>query len=282
MGLKSKVHHAVGHLVARWNKKYYYEDFVRVYPGEKRWDIFGRQKKAKPNDINNYKNHVKSYRFAAQFVAGKSVLDVGCGAGYGCKIFLDAGAQSVSGTDLSEHALAYAEEQYGDVVDFKNQSVTDMTGYADNSFDLSTSFEVLEHVKEYGKEAEMLTEMKRVTKPGGLVVIATPNCELLGDHGFWHAEIEELFSTHFSEHALFENALVPNGPGRLQWEERKKAGQLATVVSEDINIKEIVWHAETPPEVKQGIEPGEFSFSGLEIDTRLLHNTHGWMVVARI
>jgi len=30
-------------------------------------------------------NHLKFYRFAAQFVRGKRVGDIGCGSGYGCR-----------------------------------------------------------------------------------------------------------------------------------------------------------------------------------------------------
>jgi len=69
-------------------------------------------------------NHLKFYRFAAQFVRGKRVGDFGCGSGYGCKIFSDEGAVAVRGADASKEAIDFARQRYSSVADFTVQSIT--------------------------------------------------------------------------------------------------------------------------------------------------------------
>ncbi|MGO9598768.1 MAG: hypothetical protein ACLP7Q_12335 [Isosphaeraceae bacterium] len=41
--------------------------------------------------------HIERYRWAAEFVVGKRVLDVGCGSGYGSAMLASAGATHVKG-----------------------------------------------------------------------------------------------------------------------------------------------------------------------------------------
>ena len=73
---------------------------------------------------------------------------------------------------------------------------------------------MLEHIKEYGLEAKALDELRRVTRAGGIVIIATPSSELLGDHGFHFEEIKDLVAARFRDYVIFENALVPDGAER--------------------------------------------------------------------
>ena len=53
--------------------------------------LIPRNKFCGPN-TNSYKEHIARYKFANQFVVGKTVLDTTCGVGYGSKMMLDAGA----------------------------------------------------------------------------------------------------------------------------------------------------------------------------------------------
>ena len=54
----------------------------------------------------NFRNHLRFYQFASQFVRGKEVLDCGCGTGYGSALLADSGAKSVLGIDFSCPASA--------------------------------------------------------------------------------------------------------------------------------------------------------------------------------
>lgn len=279
--LLRKVWDAATHIYGRLSRKYYFEDFVRVYPDGLDFDRLGRQRKHAPDAIKNYLNHQKFYRFTAQFVSGMRVADIGCGSGYGCRILKESGAASVWGADVSEKAVAFARERFGIFADFSVQSITSLNDYANRNFDVAISSEVLEHIKEYGKEDLAVSEVKRVTRPGGIVIFSTPNSELLADHGFTFEGIDALMKRHFNQYCIFENALVPFGRSRSRWEQRLTRKQTGIIVTQTINLDETVLPEGIAPETKQGQKAGTFWLGNLAIDTRLLHNTHSWVIVAK-
>ena len=276
----ARVLDAMAHFYGRMSRKFYCEDFVRVYPNGTRINRFGWRKTATPTHAKNFLNHHKFYAFAAQFAHGNRVVDIGCGSGYGCALLKNAGATCVYGTDASRHAVRFAKNHYGDMVEFSVQSITDMKLYADDQFDLAVCSEVLEHIKEYEKEDLAIAEIKRITRPRGIIIIGTPNSELLGDHGFSFDEMDVLMKKNFSKYSIFENALVPYGSSRLLWERRLFEGRTGVVVTEAINLDETVLPDGVIPQLKSGRSAGIYCFGGVEVDTSLLHNTHSWAIVA--
>lgn len=116
-------------------------------------------------------DHLHRYHFASTFAKGKSVLDIACGAGYSAPMFIQGGAVSYNGIDLNEQRVDYATQTYGtDKVTF---SVGDICTYGDgNSYDMITCFETIEHVENY---ESALTNLYNLLKPGGLLLISTPN-----------------------------------------------------------------------------------------------------------
>lgn len=270
----------LGHLYGRISGKYYSEDFVRVYPDGIHFNRRGSQKPATRTDINNFLNHQKVYRFAAQFARGATVADIGCGSGHGSALLKDAGAARVFGADASARAIRFARQHFGNTAEFSVQGITDMNLYPDDRHDLTVCSEVLEHIKEYGKEEQALKEIRRITRPGGVIVIGTPNSELLGDHGFSFEEMEGLMKKYFTHYCIFENALVPFGSSKKLWERRVQEGRTGVVVTEAINLSETVLPKGEVPELKSGIPAGIYRVGNIEVDTTLLHNTHSWAVVA--
>ena len=267
----------MSHLYGRISKKYYCEDFVRVYPNGIQINRLGWHKTAPPT---NYLNHEKFYAFAAQFARGATLVDIGCGSGYGCALLKKAGAASVCGTDASAHAIGFARKKYGDHAEFSRQGVTNMALYCDDRFDVTLCSEVLEHIKEYGKEDQAVQEIKRITRPEGIVIIGTPNTELIEDHGFSFEEIETIIKRYFPRYCIFENALVPFGPSKELWEVRRSKGRTGVVVTQAINYDDTVFPDGTVPQSKSGPPAGKHRVGSVEIDTSLLHNTHSWTVVA--
>jgi 2-polyprenyl-3-methyl-5-hydroxy-6-metoxy-1,4-benzoquinol methylase len=267
------------HLVGRLSGKYYFEDFVRVYPDGSRRDRSGKAHPESDLDRRNFLNHRKFYSFSAQFVKGRRVADIGCGSGYGCSMLKAAGAAEVSGADISAPAIDFARATYPTDAQFTLQGITNLSLYATGTFDVTLTSEVLEHIKEYGKEDLAVSELRRITRPGGVVVLATPNSEMLKHHGFSYEEMSRLMARHFAEHVIFENALVPAGDARASWEARLAAGQVGVVVSEAIRFDETVLRPGRIPEVKKGEAPGIRALGPVSIDTALLHNTHSWVAV---
>lgn len=281
MPLARKLYESLTHFIGRVTGKYYFEDHVRVYPDGLKFDRFGRKVEQSENDRKNYLNHRKYYHFVAQFVSGKNVADIGCGSGYGCEILHTAGAGRVCGADISTESIAFARANYGEIAEFSVQGITDLHGFPDAFFDITTCSEVMEHIKEYGMEGRALSELRRITAPGGLIIVGTPNSEMLGGHGFSFEEMDSLFRDQFTTYCIFENALVPTGEGRVAWEGRVAAGRTGVVITEEINLSETVLENDVNPGIKVGIAAGMFSFAEYEVNTGLLHNTHSWIVLAQ-
>jgi 2-polyprenyl-6-hydroxyphenyl methylase/3-demethylubiquinone-9 3-methyltransferase len=103
-------------------------------------------------------------------LAGRTALDVGCGAGLLAEPLARLGAK-VTGVDASPEVIAVAREHaaaVGLTIDYAADDVHQLDG----QFDLVTSLEVIEHVAEPG--AFLKTLAKRLA-PGGLLILSTPN-----------------------------------------------------------------------------------------------------------
>jgi ubiquinone/menaquinone biosynthesis C-methylase UbiE len=120
----------------------------------------------------NYNRHMAAYTFATRFIKDKIVLDSGSGSGYGTYYLATQGAKKVIGIDKSEEATAYSRSKHICTnLEFTTCDVTAIK-YPDEFFDVVTSFQVIEHLKEPEK---LLAEVKRVLKKSGTALIATPN-----------------------------------------------------------------------------------------------------------
>jgi SAM-dependent methyltransferase len=103
-----------------------------------------------------------------------SVLDVGCAEGYFMNVVRDRFGASVWGVDLSTTALAKAHDIYGFPVAAAEAT---RLPFADGSFDLVLSTEVIEHVLDPDL---MIAEMRRVSR--GTVLVTTPVSQSADEH----------------------------------------------------------------------------------------------------
>jgi 2-polyprenyl-6-hydroxyphenyl methylase/3-demethylubiquinone-9 3-methyltransferase len=107
-------------------------------------------------------------------LAGRKVLDVGCGGGILAESMARRGAQ-VTGTDLSEKALRVAELHLHESqlkIDYQHASVEALAERQAGAFDLVTCMELLEHVPD---PAAMVAACARLARPGGQVFFSTIN-----------------------------------------------------------------------------------------------------------
>jgi ubiquinone/menaquinone biosynthesis C-methylase UbiE len=119
-----------------------------------------------------YREHLGRYEFAGGYVAGKRVLDIACGTGYGSSSLRRAGAESVVGADRSGEALRYARSRYGRRGNgFARLDATAMP-FLSESFDVVVSFETIEHLPD---REGFLRECHRVLRAGGVFVCSSPN-----------------------------------------------------------------------------------------------------------
>ena len=130
--------------------------------------------------------HYHRYLFALRFCHDRDVLDIASGEGYGSHL-LGQVAHSVIGVDANEEAVTFANRNYlTDRVSFKT-GIAEKLPITDTSIDVVVSYETLEHFTDHDAFA---AEVKRVLRPGGLLVISSPNrivyTEQANYHNEWH------------------------------------------------------------------------------------------------
>jgi len=105
-------------------------------------------------------------------LAGKTVLDVGCGGGILAEAMAAKGAQ-VTGIDLAEKSLKVAKLhllESGQQVDYRCIAVEDLLPSQAASYDVVTCMEMLEHVP---TPASVVSAIGQLVKPGGWVFFST-------------------------------------------------------------------------------------------------------------
>lgn len=107
----------------------------------------------------------------AKPLAGKSALDIGCGAGLLCEPLARLGA-AVTGVDAAaDNVAAAAAHAEGVGLDIRYMA-GEVAGLDIGTFDLVTSVEVIEHVAD---KSAFLADVAARLAPDGLLVMSTPN-----------------------------------------------------------------------------------------------------------
>lgn len=115
--------------------------------------------------------HRHRYLIAASICRGKDVLDIASGEGFG-SAFLSTIARSVIGVDIDAEAITFARRNYqAENLTYREGSTTAIP-LENASVDVVVSFETIEHFHDH--ETFML-EAKRVLRPGGVILISSPN-----------------------------------------------------------------------------------------------------------
>jgi len=100
-------------------------------------------------------------------LAGKRVLEVGCGRGVGMEILLALGAAQITGFDLDPKMVALAHKRLAKYGERARVFVGDAEAIElpNESFDVVVEYGILHHVPNWQKA---LSEIARVLKPGGM------------------------------------------------------------------------------------------------------------------
>ncbi|OOO15956.1 methyltransferase domain-containing protein [Agrobacterium pusense] len=119
---------------------------------------------------NIYLEHVHRYHLAKKIVEGKDVLDIASGEGFGTALLAES-ARSAIGVDISDAAVQHAQKKYTAANICFKVGVCEDIPLPSASVDVVVSFETLEHIDAHDR---FLQEVKRVLRPGGTLVISTP------------------------------------------------------------------------------------------------------------
>ena len=131
-------------------------------------------------------NRLKKY-------GARSVLDLGCGLGYGANLLHQAGFK-VKGIDYSESAIKICETRYPHIT-FMRNSIFDFNG---EQFEAITAFEIIEHFNDID-QIHLLLKCNNLLKNNSVLFLSTPNIKYSKNRNIHHLkelnykEIETMF-----------------------------------------------------------------------------------------
>lgn len=111
-------------------------------------------------------------------VAGKTVLDAGCGNGYFSKLAIDYGAKKVVGTSFEDKNTQKAKVFFKKEIDkgrmeFRTANLYNLEAdFPAESFDAIICYEVVEHLMD---DQKVVNSFYRLLKPGGVLHLCAPN-----------------------------------------------------------------------------------------------------------
>lgn len=167
--------------------------------------------------------HIHRYLLARDLVAGKLVLDIASGEGYGTAMIAEVANWAV-GVDISPEAVNHAQKTYKkNNLEFRIGSCVEIP-YPDQSFDVIVSFETIEH---HSQHDEMMAEFKRVLRPNGQIIISSPDKyeysvapnfnNTFHTKELYRHEFEKLLKAYFShvvifgQRVLYGSAIISEG-----------------------------------------------------------------------
>ena len=123
--------------------------------------------------------HYHRYLVARDFCRGRDVLDVASGEGYGTALLAQV-ARSTVGVEIDPAAVAAARTEFVRPNLRYEEGDARALPLPDASIDVAVSFETLEHMLEHDV---FLSELHRVLRPDGLLIISTPDRDVYSAAG---------------------------------------------------------------------------------------------------
>jgi len=142
-----------------------------------------------PEENYWYRRHLAVYEWIGARVAGRRVLDMACGEGYGSEV-LSRSASSVVGVDANPDAYEHARLRYvRQNLRFERAMVE--TYGSPGEFDAVVFLQTIEHVQD---PVAVLSHFRALLAPGGVAYVSTPNLLTLAPPGAvksdnpWHVK----------------------------------------------------------------------------------------------
>jgi len=155
-----------------------------------------------PSENVIYQRHLIAYKEAAKLVSG-TVLEVGSGEGYGI-IELAPKADHYIAVDKYNTEISDELKKENNIT-FIQAEVPPLKGIEDNSVDFVVTFQVIEHIND---DEMFLQEIHRVLKPGGKLILTTPNSMMSLTRNPWHTreytpeQMGEVLKSSFDNYEL--------------------------------------------------------------------------------
>tara|TARA_Y100001954_G_scaffold223961_1_gene262898 strand:- start:3667 stop:4446 length:780 start_codon:yes stop_codon:yes gene_type:complete len=150
-----------------------------------------------PSENVIFQRHLIAYKEAAKLING-IVLEIGSGEGYGIIELADK-AQKYIAIDKYDSPIENGLKEANNI-EFHKMNVPPLK-FDDNSIDFVVTFQVIEHIKD---DEKFVQEIHRVLKPGGKLILTTPNILMSLSRNPWHireynpSEMKDVLKTSFS------------------------------------------------------------------------------------
>lgn len=154
--------------------------------------------------------HLSAYRFAKDYLSSRTVLDIGCGEGYGSFYLADVASQ-VKALDYSREAIDYAAGKYSkDNLQFLAMNIENLSSLS-QKFSAICSFQFIEHL---ANASQFLKDVASLLEDDGLFICSTPN-KIDASKGqdtpfnrfhlkeYFYAEFKELLEKYFRTVEIF-------------------------------------------------------------------------------
>ena len=155
-----------------------------------------------PSENVIYQRHLIAYKEAAKIISG-TVLEIGSGEGYG---IMELASKADHYIAVDKYKTSISDElKAANNITFIETNVPPLKGIEDNSIDFVVAFQVIEHIKD---DKGFLREIYRVLKPGGKVMLTTPNSLMSLSRNPWHfreytpEQMGEVLKSSFDEYEL--------------------------------------------------------------------------------
>ena len=200
--------------------------------------------------------HLLRYRWAARHTGSpRRLLDLACGVGYGhAELSKAAPDAPIISCDVSHEAVSYGRNNFG---------ITGLVAdgerlpFLDGAFDVVVSLETVEHVP---SPKAFMTELRRVLRPNGKLLLSTPNALLSGGTNPYH-----LHEFEPDELSAFLQAAGFRVVGR--WGQHWAFSREVTGVW---GLRRAAWEAEKLPFILRrpmpGVQPGCFCWLCVRTD----------------
>lgn len=229
--------------------------------------------------------HLAAYDYANTLVAGKKVMDAGCGEGWGTQRLADSAA-SVTGVDYSAEAVGACRAKWKKPnLEFRRVDLTEAPDAADK-FDVVINFQVLEHIDD---PRPFLRGLRSRVADDGVLMLTTPNILMSFSENPYHLheytadELRALLGEFFGSIEI----LGVHGNARVQaFDERRKKSIERILRLDPLGIRNMLpqWlinfafarlavlvrqQAKGGADTPEKIEPTDFSVAGENVDSAL-------------
>ncbi|OEH86455.1 SAM-dependent methyltransferase [Desulfuribacillus stibiiarsenatis] len=161
--------------------------------------------------------HLARYYFATPYIYGR-VLDIACGAGYGCHMIAKERKREVTeviGVDIDPITIRYANREYNHPkIEFRVGDCTDPNLPEQlGMFETIISFETVEHIED---DQQFIENVYQMLSPGGKFIISSPfgqgrgkpTTEPFHVHQLTQQEFEELFTAFSSVEFYYQRGVT--------------------------------------------------------------------------